>query len=123
MAALIFWLTLGGLVGGFVKSVFWFEGDRGWLPSLLFGMVGGAGGGYLSLARRPGKRLRAEHHGRMRAGSGGPADRLPAVAAAHCRRRRRPPAPGGVAVRPSGDQDGRRWLVEGGFLPALPRTA
>ncbi len=48
MAALIFWVILGGLVGGFVKSIFWFEGDRGWLPCLLFGIVGGVGGGYLS---------------------------------------------------------------------------
>lgn len=48
MAALIFWVILGGLVGAFVKSVAWFESDRGWTPCLLFGIVGGVLGGYLS---------------------------------------------------------------------------
>ena len=48
MAALIFWVILGGLVGGFVKSVAWYESDRGWLPCVLLGIAGGVAGGYLS---------------------------------------------------------------------------
>jgi len=49
MAALILWVILGGLVGGFVKSIAWFESERGWLPCVLLGIVGGVGGGYLSI--------------------------------------------------------------------------
>ena len=48
MAALIFWVILGGLVGGFVKSVAWFESERGWAPCVLFGIAGGLAGGFLS---------------------------------------------------------------------------
>ena len=48
MAALIFWVILGGLVGGFVKSIAWYESDRGWLPCVLFGIAGGVAGGYVS---------------------------------------------------------------------------
>lgn len=47
MAALILWVILGGLVGGFVKSIAWYEGDRGWLACVLFGVAGGVAGGYL----------------------------------------------------------------------------
>ena len=48
MAALIFWVILGGLVGGFVKSVAWYESDRGWPACVLFGAIGGVAGGLLS---------------------------------------------------------------------------
>lgn len=47
MAALIFWTVLGGLVGGFAKSVFWFETSKGWLPCVVFGAAGGIVGGYI----------------------------------------------------------------------------
>lgn len=47
MAALLFWVILGGLVGAFVKSIAWYESDRGWLPCMLFGIAGGVGGGFL----------------------------------------------------------------------------
>lgn len=53
MAALIFWVILGGLVGGFVKSIAWYESDRGWLPCVLFGMAGGVAGGFLSRLAGP----------------------------------------------------------------------
>jgi uncharacterized membrane protein YeaQ/YmgE (transglycosylase-associated protein family) len=45
MAGLFFWAVLGGLAGGFAKSVFWFEGPQGWLPCVLFGVAGGIAGG------------------------------------------------------------------------------
>ena len=45
MAALIFWTVLGGLVGGFAKSVFWFESSKGWLACVIFGAAGGIAGG------------------------------------------------------------------------------
>ena len=48
MAALIFWVILGGLAGGFVKSIAWYESDRGWLSCLLFGAIGGVAGGFAS---------------------------------------------------------------------------
>jgi uncharacterized membrane protein YeaQ/YmgE (transglycosylase-associated protein family) len=47
MAALFFWAVLGGLVGGFAKSVVWYERSQGWLASVLFGVIGGIAGGYL----------------------------------------------------------------------------
>ena len=47
MAALFFWVVLGGLVGGFAKSVRWDESSQGWLPGILFGAIGGIAGGYL----------------------------------------------------------------------------
>lgn len=47
MAALFFWVVLGGLIGGAAKSTFWYERSHGWLPTLLFGAVGGIAGGYL----------------------------------------------------------------------------
>ncbi len=46
-AALFFWAVLGGLVGSFAKSVFWFEGPQGWLPCILIGVVGGVAGASL----------------------------------------------------------------------------
>lgn len=45
MAALIMWIVLGGLVGAFAKSVFWFESSRGWLSCVLVGVAGGIAGG------------------------------------------------------------------------------
>jgi uncharacterized membrane protein YeaQ/YmgE (transglycosylase-associated protein family) len=47
MAALFFWVVLGGLVGGFAKSVLWYERSQGWFPSVLVGAIGGIAGGYL----------------------------------------------------------------------------
>lgn len=47
MAAMFFWVVLGGLIGGVAKSTFWYERSHGWLPTILFGAVGGVGGGYL----------------------------------------------------------------------------
>jgi uncharacterized membrane protein YeaQ/YmgE (transglycosylase-associated protein family) len=47
MAALFFWVVLGGLVGGFAKSVLWYERSQGWLPCILFGAIGGIVGGYV----------------------------------------------------------------------------
>lgn len=44
-AALIFWAVLGGLVGGFAKSVVWYERAHTWLACVLFGAVGGITGG------------------------------------------------------------------------------
>ena len=46
-AALIFWTILGGLVGGFAKSVAWYERAHTWLACVLFGAVGGITGGVL----------------------------------------------------------------------------
>jgi len=46
-AALFFWAVLGGLVGGFAKSVVWYERSQGWLASVVVGLVGGIAGGYL----------------------------------------------------------------------------
>jgi uncharacterized membrane protein YeaQ/YmgE (transglycosylase-associated protein family) len=46
-AALFFWAVLGGLVGGFAKSVAWYESAHTWLACLLFGAVGGITGGVL----------------------------------------------------------------------------
>ena len=46
-AALIFWAVLGGLVGGFAKSVLWYERANTWLACMLFGAVGGIVGGVL----------------------------------------------------------------------------
>ncbi len=40
-AALFLWVVLGGLAGSFAKSVFWYESDQGWVPCILFGVVGG----------------------------------------------------------------------------------
>lgn len=47
MAALVFWTVLGGLIGGVAKSTVWSESSQGWLPSILFGVIGGIAGGYL----------------------------------------------------------------------------
>jgi uncharacterized membrane protein YeaQ/YmgE (transglycosylase-associated protein family) len=44
-AALFFWAVLGGLVGGFAKSVAWYERAHTWLACVLFGVVGGIVGG------------------------------------------------------------------------------
>ena len=44
-AALFFWAGLGGLVGGFAKSVAWYERSHTWLACVLFGAVGGILGG------------------------------------------------------------------------------
>jgi uncharacterized membrane protein YeaQ/YmgE (transglycosylase-associated protein family) len=44
-AALFFWAGLGGLVGGFAKSVAWYERAHTWLACVLFGVVGGIIGG------------------------------------------------------------------------------
>jgi uncharacterized membrane protein YeaQ/YmgE (transglycosylase-associated protein family) len=44
-AALFFWAVLGGLVGGFAKSVLWYERAHSWLACVLFGVVGGIVGG------------------------------------------------------------------------------
>ena len=52
-AALFFWTVLGGLVGGFAKSVLWYERAQGWLACLLFGAVGGIAGGILRKAAGP----------------------------------------------------------------------
>jgi uncharacterized membrane protein YeaQ/YmgE (transglycosylase-associated protein family) len=49
-AALIFWTVLGGLVGGFAKSVLWYERAHTWLACVLFGAVGGIVGGFLRKA-------------------------------------------------------------------------
>ena len=46
-AALFFWAVLGGLVGGFAKSVLWYERAHTWLACVLFGVVGGIVGGVL----------------------------------------------------------------------------
>jgi len=53
MAALIFWVILGGLAGGFVKSIAWYESDRGWLPCVLLGIAGGVAGGFVSRLAGP----------------------------------------------------------------------
>ena len=47
MAELFFWVVLGGLIGGVAKSTVWSESSQGWLPSVLFGVLGGIAGGYL----------------------------------------------------------------------------
>lgn len=52
-AALIFWIVLGGLVGGFAKSVAWYERAHTWLGCVLFGAVGGIVGGFLRKAAGP----------------------------------------------------------------------
>ena len=44
-AALIFWAVLGGLVGGFAKSVLWYERANTWLACVAVGVVGGIAGG------------------------------------------------------------------------------
>jgi len=44
-AALFFWTVLGGLVGGFAKSVLWYERAHTWLACVLVGVVGGIAGG------------------------------------------------------------------------------
>jgi uncharacterized membrane protein YeaQ/YmgE (transglycosylase-associated protein family) len=44
-ATLLFWAGLGGLVGGFAKSVAWYERAHTWLACVLFGAVGGIIGG------------------------------------------------------------------------------
>ena len=44
-AALFFWAVLGGLVGGFAKSVAWYERAHTWLACVLFGVAGGIVGG------------------------------------------------------------------------------
>ncbi len=49
MYALLFWVILGGLAGGFVKSIAWYESERGWLACVALGIVGGVAGGYLSV--------------------------------------------------------------------------
>ncbi len=46
-AALFFWAVLGGLVGGFAKSVFWYEGPQGWGPCILFGVAGAIAGAFV----------------------------------------------------------------------------
>ena len=46
-AALIFWTVLGGLVGGFAKSVAWYERAHTWLACVLFGAIGGIAGAVL----------------------------------------------------------------------------
>ena len=46
-AALFFWAVLGGLVGGFAKSVAWYERAHTWLACVLFAAVGGIVGGVL----------------------------------------------------------------------------
>ena len=47
MAALFFWTVLGALIGGFAKSVAWYERSQTWLGCTLLGAVGGIAGGYL----------------------------------------------------------------------------
>jgi uncharacterized membrane protein YeaQ/YmgE (transglycosylase-associated protein family) len=44
-AAMFFWAVLGGLVGGFAKSVAWYERAQSWLACVLVGVVGGIAGG------------------------------------------------------------------------------
>jgi uncharacterized membrane protein YeaQ/YmgE (transglycosylase-associated protein family) len=44
-AALFFWAGLGALVGGFAKSVAWYESAHTWLACVLLGAVGGILGG------------------------------------------------------------------------------
>jgi uncharacterized membrane protein YeaQ/YmgE (transglycosylase-associated protein family) len=52
-AALFFWTVLGGLVGGFAKSVAWYERAHTWLACVLFGAVGGIVGGVLRKSAGP----------------------------------------------------------------------
>ena len=52
-AALFFWAVLGGLVGGFAKSVAWYERAHTWLACVLFGGVGGIVGGILRKSAGP----------------------------------------------------------------------
>lgn len=47
VSALFFWAVLGGLVGAFAKSVWWFEGPESWGLSLLAGAIGAIAGGFL----------------------------------------------------------------------------
>lgn len=53
MAGLIFWAVVGGLAGGFAKSVLWYEGAQSWLASISVGIVGGIAGGFLRTAAGP----------------------------------------------------------------------
>ena len=52
-AALFFWTVLGGLVGGFAKSVAWYERAHTWLACVLVGAVGGIVGGVLRKSAGP----------------------------------------------------------------------
>jgi len=45
--AVIFWITLGLLVGAIAKLVAWDEAPASWSPVLLLSSAGAAGGGFL----------------------------------------------------------------------------